>query len=132
MNTLHPSETQYHNIHWLVRPNDIPPEIIERLAAEQNRLIVEAIGAVPDALQFIYSAVILGSLVHDVNALRGLVGEPEAVAFTDIWPSGEKAPCITTMLRYSDGLRVLYTIDLLQQVVAAFNPPGLGGEAKRR
>ena len=31
------------------------------------------------------------------------------MAFNDIWPGGEKAPCITTMLRYSDGLRVLYT-----------------------
>jgi len=131
INTLHPSEPPYHNIHRLVRPNDIPPEVIGRLTAEQNQLIVEAIGAVPETLQFIYTNVILGSLVHDVNALRGLVGEPEAVAFTDIWPSGENAPCITTILRYSDRLRVLYTWAYLADLRNYFEEIALMSSAGR-
>ncbi len=109
ISTLHPAETDYLNAHRIVRTTDIPSETIERLAAGRDRLAVEAIGPVAEPLRLIYTDVVLGSLVHDVNALRGLVGEPEAVTFTDVWPGGEKLPCITTVLRYSEGLRAVYT-----------------------
>ena len=109
INTLHPSESPYFDVHRIDRTSDIPPQIIERLAAERDRLVVEAIGPVAEPLRSIYCDVILGSLVHDVNALRGLVGEPESVTFTDIWPGGEKLPCITTVLRHSGSLRTVCT-----------------------
>jgi predicted dehydrogenase len=109
INTLHPSETEYLDVHRILRTNDIPPETLKQLAAESNRLAVEAIGPVAEHIRSIYTDVILGSLVHDINALRGLIGEPEAVTFTDIWPGGENLPCITTVLRYSAGLRAMYT-----------------------
>jgi predicted dehydrogenase len=41
--------------------------------------------------------VLLDSLVHEVNALRGIMGEPEKVLFTDIWKDGEG---FTTILRF--------------------------------
>ncbi len=220
INTLHPIESPYLDVHRIVRTSDIPPEVAARLAAGQNQLVSEAIGEVAQPLRSIYTDVVLGSIVHDVNALRGLVGEPEAVTFTDMWPAGEKLPCITTVLRHSGALRTVCTwawlpdlrhyfeeialmsaggrmriqfpspylrhfptpvvveqmengaavekvvtasyaeafkeelihfhecvtqgrkpltdardarrdIEVLQQVVAAFNPPGLGGEAKK-
>jgi len=109
INTLHPSEDDYQGVHRIVRTNDLPRETLERLAAETRALVVEAIGQTPPVVGSIYTDVILGSLVHDVNALRGLVGDPEAVAFTDIWPSGEKLPCVTTILRHASGLRTVCT-----------------------
>jgi predicted dehydrogenase len=109
VNTLHPSEEDYLNVHRIVRTGDIPREVVEQLAADRDRLATEAIGSVAEPLRFIYTDIVLGSLVHDVNALRGLVGGPVAVTFTDIWPGGEKLPCITTVLRHSGGLRAVVT-----------------------
>jgi len=131
VNTLHPSEADYLKVHRIVRTNDIPPETLERLTAEEDHLVDEAIGPVAQPLRSIYTDVILGGLVHDVNALRGLVGEPEAVTFTDIWPGGEQLPCITTVLRYSDGLRAVYTWAYLPDLRNYFEEIALMGARGR-
>jgi predicted dehydrogenase len=47
-------------------------------------------------------------LVHDINALRGLVGEPQAVEYTAIWPADEALPVIATVLRVRDQLRAAF------------------------
>ena len=109
INTLHPVETPFLEIHGLVRDGDIPQAAVEQMAAERRRLAEEALGPVSESVQSIYTDVMLGSLVHDINALRGLVGEPEAVEFTGIWPEGERLPVITTVLRHREGLRTVYT-----------------------
>ena len=51
---------------------------------------------------------LLGSLIHDINALRGLVGEPQAVEYTAIWPADEELPVIATVLRVRDRLRAAF------------------------
>ena len=56
-----------------------------------------------------YADVFLGSMVHDSNALRGLLGEPEQVLFAELWPAGEHPASVTTVLQVPGGIRVVYT-----------------------
>jgi predicted dehydrogenase len=109
INTLHPSEEDYLRIHNLVRFNDVPGEAIQRIRAADSRSIAEAIGQVSPALQAMYTDVLLGSMVHDINALRGLLGEPGQVLFTDLWPAGQENASVTTVIQYPAEIRVVYT-----------------------
>jgi predicted dehydrogenase len=131
INTLHPSEDQYWNIHGVTRFNDVPQDVIRPLIDAQENLIVEAIGKVSDTLRFVYFDVILGSMVHDINALRGLIGEPEGVIYTDIWPEGERAPSITTILSYPGNIRALYTWTYLADLRDYFEEIALMSPANR-
>ncbi len=116
INTLHPSEDQYFDIHGVRRFPDVPAEVAERVHREQEELLDEAVGAISHELRFIYFDVFLGSMVHDVNALRALVGEPHSVLFTEVWPQDSTTPSVSTVLRHSDGLRTCYTWTYLAQV----------------
>jgi predicted dehydrogenase len=131
INTLHPSEDQYHNISGVARFNDIPAGVLQPLVDEQERLITEAIGTVSESLRFNYYDSILGSMVHDINALRGLIGEPEKVLYTDVWPVGEKLPSITTILSYPGNSRVVYTWTYLADLRDYFEEIALMSPANR-
>ena len=116
INTLHPAEDQYWNIHGVTRFNDIPADVLQPLMAAQESLLTEAVGNIGDALRFVYFDVILGSMVHDINALRGLIGEPVGVLYTGIWPEGNTTPSITTILQYPHDTRVVYTWTFLAEL----------------
>ncbi|WP_338933438.1 Gfo/Idh/MocA family oxidoreductase [Streptomyces netropsis] len=116
INTLHPSEDQYIDIHGVHRFGDIPRDVAQRAEKAQEELLDEAVGAVSSALRFVYHDVFLGSMVHDINALRSLVGEPAGVLFTDIWPPDSKFPSVTTVLRHAGNLRTTYTWTYLAEV----------------
>lgn len=131
INTLHPAEDQYWNIHGLMRFSDVPAEVIRPLQQAQEDLITEAIGHVSETLRFVYFDVILGSMVHDINALRGLIGEPERVLYTDIWPSTEKAPSITTILAYPNEVRAVYTWTYLAELRDYFEEIALMSSGSR-
>lgn len=109
MNTLHPEEEGYLQIHGLVAPDDVPPEMIHRIKQAEEQRIYEAVGSVASYLKVEYTDVLLGSMVHDINAMRGLIGEPERVLFAEHWPDGEKPGGITATLQYPGALRVVYT-----------------------
>jgi len=131
INTLHPSEDQYWNISGVTRFSDVPQSVLQPLNDEQERLITEAVGNISESLRFNYFDSILGSMVHDINAVRGLIGEPEKVMFTDIWPVGEKLPSITTVLSYPNDLRVLYTWTFLADLRDYFEEIALMSPANR-
>ncbi|MFI1012778.1 Gfo/Idh/MocA family protein [Streptomyces sp. NPDC020965] len=116
INTLHPSEDQYIDFHGVRRFDDVPEDVARRLHRAQEELLDEAVGGISDALRFVYFDVFLGSMVHDINALRALVGEPEDVLFTDIWPPDSKFPSVTTVLRHPGNLRTTYTWTYLADV----------------
>jgi predicted dehydrogenase len=116
INTLHPSEEQYIDMHGVVRFHDVPATILARHRAAHEALLDEAVGALTDALRFVYYDVFLGSMVHDINALRALIGEPERVLFTDVWPADSTTPSVTTVLHHPGELRTVYTWTYLAQV----------------
>lgn len=109
INTLHPSEDQYIDIHGVLRFGDVPAEAARGAARAHEKLLDEAVGGLSDSLRFVYYDVFLGSMIHDINALRALVGEPEEVLFTEIWPDGSTTPSVTTVLRHAGDLRTTFT-----------------------
>ena len=131
INVLHPAEAPYLNVHRLVRTGDVPAETLERLATEKDRLATEAIGPVSQTMKQIYTDVLLGSLVHDINALRGLVGEPQAVEYTAIWPADEALPVIATILRVRDQLRAAFVWAYLPDYQDYFEEIALMGASGR-
>jgi predicted dehydrogenase len=131
INTLHPAEDQYHNIFGVTRFNDIPQDVIKPLIEQQEALITEAIGQVSDVLRFVYFDVILGSMVHDVNALRGLIGEPDGVHYTEMWPLDDKAPSITTVLSFPNNIRAVYSWTFLAELRDYFEEIALFASGSR-
>jgi predicted dehydrogenase len=109
----HPSEPQYLAHHRIDRASDVPSDVLARLRAENEALVREAIGDVPDWLGFAYVEVLLGSIIHDINALRGLIGAPEAVLSTEIWANGN---AIMSTFRYGEDVRGVLTWTFLDDV----------------
>jgi predicted dehydrogenase len=68
----------------LVRVDDVPPDVLEPLLAHDDAAITEAIGDAPDAVRHAYADVITASMIHELNAVRGLLGEPHRLAFAGI------------------------------------------------
>lgn len=131
INTLHPSEDPYLSIAGIKRFADVPHSTLQPLIEAQEKLVTEAVGNIPESVRSNYTDVVLGSMVHDINALRGLIGEPEQVVYTDIWPTGETSPSITTILRYPMGTRVVYTWTYLADLRDYFEEIALLSSANR-
>jgi predicted dehydrogenase len=105
--TLEAPLLPYVQHHRLVRYADIPAETLAALRAEGDALLSEALGADSSAeIRKVYADVLLDSLVHEVNALRGLLGEPEAVTSAETWLAGEG---VTAVLRYPGDVRCVIT-----------------------
>lgn len=129
IHTYHPANEAYWLHHRIMRAPGVPaidPARGLSDAAQQIRqigagtrsgpeaaLYDEALGSDAPMIQRIAYAIMLSSLVHDVNALRGLVGEPESVAHTEIWNDGL---AITTLLRFPGELRAIYTWVYLEEL----------------
>ncbi len=109
----HPSEPQYLEHHGLRRAADVPTTTLDRLRAEQSALVREAVGEVPASIEFAYAEVLLGSIIHDINALRGLLGAPDEVLSTEIWADGN---AVMSMLRYGKDVRAVLTWTFLDDV----------------
>lgn len=72
----------------LIRVDDVPPGEIEALRARDDATVVEAIGDVAPALRRSYGDVLLASMIHELNAVRGLLGEPDRLEFAGIRDDG--------------------------------------------
>lgn len=119
---LHPASELYYQHHSFRPP--LPPgpaqtaDLGRRMIAamtsgQEGRLIEEVLGADAPPIQRAALGLMLGSLCHDVNALRGLVGEPEAVAHTEIWKDGL---CFSSVVRYANGARASLTWTYLPEL----------------
>jgi predicted dehydrogenase len=131
INVLHPSEGQYFAHHRIKRFSDVPETTLAALGREADQLAVEAIGTVSEKLRFLYLDVFLGSMIHDVNALRGILGCPEKSMFTTLWPDDVKYPTITTVLAYKDGPRAVFTWSYLSELRDYFEELAFLGEESR-
>jgi predicted dehydrogenase len=131
INTLHPAEDDYLAIHNLVRFNDIPAQVIQDLREQDDQHIVDAVGNVSPSLKAMYSDVFLGSMVHDTNALRGLLGEPEKVLFSELWPAEQQNSSVTTVIQYPGDTRVVFTWTYLNDLRNYFEEIALMSSANR-
>ncbi|MBI2467459.1 MAG: Gfo/Idh/MocA family oxidoreductase [Candidatus Rokubacteria bacterium] len=107
---FHPSERAQSAHHDIRRFRDVPAGVLAGLAADEDALVREAIGEFTPRERSAFAEALLSTLVHDVNAVRGLVGDPAEVVATEFWASGES---LVTLLRYRQGFRVLLSLQYL-------------------
>lgn len=104
---LHPSSAaQLAHARLLPPPDDVEPDVRAALGAAEADLIARAIGPVPPVLAVRYTEVLLGSIVHDLAVLRGLLGGPLDVRDADAWPDGEAEASLAVRGTLPGGERV--------------------------
>lgn len=94
--------------HYPLSPVARPSEaVIERLRAESEASITTAIGDTDPVLRRIYHTVLLDTLVHELNAVRGLLGEPDRLDYVDL-----RETTVSLFLRFGELPVAIHWIDL--------------------
>src|SRR5205085_11520494 len=94
--------------HYGVRSgSDVPQELLERLAADDDARVTTALGNVDDETRSAYRWVLLDCLVHELNALRGVLGEPTAVTHASLSPR-----CVSINIDFTSAPCHLSWVDL--------------------
>jgi len=91
----------------LLPPAVLPGELTARLRAEAAERVTEAIGPATELERQVYQNVLLDTLVHELNTVRGLLGEPDQVDYADL---SEQA--VTVLLRFGAVRAAIHWIDL--------------------
>ena len=88
--TLESPLEPYVRHYGLRRAADVPPDVVGALAEDDERRVTAAIGAVDPRVRTAYRMIVLDSMVHELNATRGLLGEPDALLSATLWgdPTG--------------------------------------------
>jgi predicted dehydrogenase len=85
----------------------ISPDVVAALQADDAARVHAALGPVDPEVARVYREWILDSMIHELNAVRGLLGEPDRVEYAHIRPSG-----ITAVLRFGGVECVAAWVDL--------------------
>lgn len=85
----------------------VPTDVIERWKAETAASITLAIGDADEFLRKTYHFVLLDSLVHELNAVRGVLGEPDRLDYVDLQPSS-----VTVVFRFGNLPATIHWLDL--------------------
>ena len=83
------------------------PDLLAAARAADARAIDDAIGDADDGPRAVYQAVLLDTLVHEINAVRGILGEPDSLDYADLRPE-----TVTVMLRFGKLPVAIHWIDL--------------------
>lgn len=75
----------------------VPSEILGPLKQAEERAVDTALGDADERTRWCYRWVLLDNLVHELNALRGVLGEPSEVTFADLSPR-----CASVNLRFGE------------------------------
>ncbi len=70
----------------LVPPSGVPASVLEALREDDTRRLEAALPGADDNTRYCYRWMLLDNLVHEFNALRGALGEPDRVTFADLSP----------------------------------------------
>jgi predicted dehydrogenase len=94
--------------HYALLPPARPPaEVAERLRAESLAAAAAAIGPASELELRVYTGVLLDTLVHELNTVRGLLGEPDLLEYADL-----SDHAVTVLLRFGDVRVAIHWIDL--------------------
>ncbi|RAW93569.1 Gfo/Idh/MocA family protein [Photorhabdus laumondii] len=113
---LHPDEQQYFDMHGVLRFDDVSEDVKETKIREQNRIVTSAVGNIEENLKYVYHDAMLSSMVHNINVIRTIFGEPIKVLSTQIWPIHSCYPTITTVLDYGERHHIILTWSYLSGV----------------
>jgi predicted dehydrogenase len=95
--------------HYRLVKGAIDPELAATLAADDASRVDIAVGDLDPEVKRFYRAVLLDSMIHELNAVRGLLGEPDELVSADIW--GESTG-VTATLRFGSAEAVFSWVDL--------------------
>jgi predicted dehydrogenase len=105
--TLESPLEPYVNHYNLHRGGPLSPEIAETFARDNAARITAAIGDADPLSRWAYHLVLLDSLVHELNAMRGVMGEPDRLEFANIRETG-----LTAIFTYGHTQCILSWVDL--------------------
>jgi predicted dehydrogenase len=106
--TLESAFPPYVGHYPLVKSAALPGDVSQRLRADAAARISDAIGAdASDSERWIYAEVLLDTLVHELNTVRGVLGEPDRLEYADLSPRQ-----VTILLRFGDLPVAIHWIDL--------------------
>jgi predicted dehydrogenase len=91
----------------LVSADPAPAEVIQELQQADERALDGALGDADEQTRWCYRWILLDNLVHEFNALRGVLGEPSEVISADLSPS-----CVSVNLRFGATQCHLSWVDL--------------------
>lgn len=110
--------------HYPLVRGSLDPELAAELADDDTRRVDAAVGGLDAVLKRAYRAILLDSMIHELNAVRGLLGEPDELLFADVWgdPTG-----VTATMRFGGAECVFSWVDLpgiarYEQELAFFGP----------
>jgi predicted dehydrogenase len=93
--------------HPLPAPAPMPAEIASSLRAEADASISAAIGTENDLARRVYQNVLLDTLVHELNTVRGILGDPDWLDFADL-----REEAVTVLLRFGEIRAAIHWLDL--------------------
>ena len=106
--TTHESPFPPYVGHYPLAPVSRPPAgVLERLKAEAEASITQAIGVADEFQRMAYRSILLDTLVHELNAVRGVLGEPDWLDYADL-----RQESVTVMLRFGKLPVAIHWIDL--------------------
>lgn len=95
---------QHYNLR---RGGPLPRELVESLSADSQARIAAAVPDADPLSRWGYQMVLLDTLVHELNAMRGVMGEPERLEFADIRETG-----LTAIFKFGATQCILAWVDL--------------------
>jgi predicted dehydrogenase len=95
--------------HYPMQRGRLDPGLTAELIADDDRRVSAAIDTDDPVVRRAYRVVLLDSMVHELNAVRGLLGEPSELRFADIWGDVDG---ITATLAFGETECVFMWVDL--------------------
>jgi len=85
----------------------LPDTLTQRLREDNDARVRSAIGPASPLERHVYELVLLDTLVHELNTVRGLLGEPDRLDYVSLTESS-----VTVMLRFGELPVAVHWIDL--------------------
>jgi predicted dehydrogenase len=91
--TLESPLEPYVRHHPVRRSDDVSATVVSELLDDDERRVTAAIAIDNPVLRRAYRVIVLDSMIHELNAVRALLGEPTELRFADVWgdPTGVTA-----------------------------------------
>lgn len=105
--TLESPLEPYVQHYQLRRAGALPKDVAQSLGDDDSRRVADAIPEADALSRWAYRTVLLDSLVHEINAMRGMLGEPDRLEFADIRETG-----LTAIFKYGSAQCILAWVDL--------------------
>jgi len=107
----------------IVRGTDVDARLLASLEADDEARVSAAIGVSDPVLRYAYRHSLLDSMIHDINLMRGLLGEPSALRFASVAQAS-----VSLFLEFAQTSAAMHWVNLqdgvarYQQEFAFFSP----------